>query len=148
MSLSLIVLILFYLLTPMLLIYLGILFPFVRKVGAVLLSYLIGIILGNIGILPEGSEKIQEIITMITIPIALPMLLFSLDVKQWFKLAKKTVLSLFIGVFAVVFMIVVGFYLFRDKIDNIWQIAGMLVGIYTGGTPNLAAIKTALNVSQ
>ena len=29
-----------------------------------------------------------------------------------------------------------------------WKIPGLLVGLYTGGTPNLAAIKTALQVEQ
>ena len=32
-------------------------------------------------------------------------------------------------------------------IDESWKVCGMLVGVYTGGTPNLAAISTALNVS-
>ena len=42
----------------------------------------------------------------------------------------------------------IGFFIFRGSLENIWQVAGMLVGVYTGGTPNLAAMKTALNVSQ
>jgi uncharacterized membrane protein len=29
-----------------------------------------------------------------------------------------------------------------------WKISGMLIGVYTGGTPNLAAIKTALSVDS
>jgi uncharacterized membrane protein len=37
---------------------------------------------------------------------------------------------------------------FSDGIEESWKVAGMLVGIYTGGTPNMAAMKTALNVSQ
>jgi uncharacterized membrane protein len=43
-------------------------------------------------------------------------------------------------------MILVGFWIFRDTLPEAWKIAGMLTGIYTGGTPNMAAIKTALNV--
>ena len=33
-------------------------------------------------------------------------------------------------------------------IEDGWKIPGLLVGLYTGGTPNLAAIKTALQVEQ
>lgn len=119
-----------------------------KKVGAVLICYAIGLILGNIGILPEGAEKYQNLLTNLTIPIALPLILFSMDVKKWFKMAGSAMTSLIIGLFTVVLMIFVGFFIFRGSIDEIWKVSGMLVGIYTGGTPNLAAMKTALDVDQ
>ena len=31
--------------------------------------------------------------------------------------------------------------------EDLWKISGMLVGVYTGGTPNLASLKMMLNVS-
>jgi uncharacterized membrane protein len=43
-------------------------------------------------------------------------------------------------------MIVVGYWIFKDSIPDIWKVSGMLTGVYTGGTPNMAAMKTALNV--
>ncbi|MEN6364284.1 MAG: DUF819 family protein, partial [Rectinema sp.] len=39
-------------------------------------------------------------------------------------------------------------FIFRDRIPDSAKVAGMLVGVYTGGTPNLAAIKTALGVDM
>jgi uncharacterized membrane protein len=36
--------------------------------------------------------------------------------------------------------------IFKDSLPEGWKIAGMLIGVYTGGTPNLAAIGTALKV--
>ena len=57
-------------------------------------------------------------------------------------------LSLGIGLFTVVAMIIVGYLIFVDEVDEIWKVSGMLVGVYTGGTPNMAAMKTALNVDQ
>jgi uncharacterized membrane protein len=49
------------------------------------------------GVLPEGAEKYQNLITEITIPLALPLILFSMDVKKWLKMAKSTFISLIIG---------------------------------------------------
>ena len=49
----------------------------------------------------------------------------------------------FVSVIVVIFT---GFLIFRDLVPDAWKVAGMLVGVYTGGTPNLAAIKTALEV--
>ena len=123
-------------------------FPILNKIGAILIAYAIGLIIGNIGILPEGSASALDMITTITIPLALPLLLFSSDVRKWTKIAGKTMLSMGLALVALMITIFSGYYLFQDKLDNIWQVSGMLVGVYTGGTPNLAAIQTALNVDN
>ena len=60
----------------------------------------------------------------------------------------KKIIGSMILLIAVVLMIMVSFYLFAGEMDNSWQISGMLVGIYTGGTPNLAAIAYALEVDN
>jgi len=148
MSIQNILLIFFFVLAPFLIIYLEKQFAIVKKIGAVLICYGIGLIIGNLGILPEGIEKYQELITNITIPLALPLILFSLNVKRWLKMAGSAMLSLGIGLFTVIAMIIVGYLIFVDDIDEIWKVSGMLVGVYTGGTPNMAAMKTALNVDQ
>ena len=83
----------------------------------------------------------------IIIPIALPLLLFSLNLKRWIKLAKGAVLSLVLAMISLLASVFIGYYLYADSITDSWKVAGMLVGVYTGGTPNLAAIGTALNVS-
>lgn len=143
-----IILILVFVIAPVIIIYLENKFSVVKKIGAVLICYGIGLIIGNIGILPEGAAKYQNLLSTVTVPLALPLILFSMDVKKWFKMAGTAITSLLIGVFTVVLMILVGYWIFKDKIDDIWKVSGMLVGIYTGGTPNMAAIKTALNVDN
>lgn len=143
-----IILILFFVITPVIVIHLEKKYHLVKKIGSVLICYALGLIIGNMGILPAGVEKYQNLLTNLTIPIAIPLILFSLDVRGWLKTAGSAFLSLAIGIFTVIVMIVIGFFLFVDDIDEIWKVAGMLVGIYTGGTPNMAAMKTALNVDQ
>ncbi|RLD76476.1 MAG: hypothetical protein DRJ10_13520 [Bacteroidetes bacterium] len=133
---------------PALILYLCHKFPVLNKIGAILIAYAVGLIIGNVGILPEGSENVLNMITSVTIPLALPLLLFSSDVKKWTKIAGKTMLSLGLALVALMITIFLGYYLFQDKLDNIWQVSGMLVGVYTGGTPNLAAIQAALNVDK
>lgn len=83
----------------------------------------------------------------ITILLAIPLMLFSANIKQWGKMAGKTLASLLIGLFSVVLIIVTGFFIFQDKgINDLWKIAGLLIGVYTGGTPNLASLKMMLEV--
>ncbi len=139
---------LIFILAPMVIIYLEGKYSAVKKVGAVLICYGIGLFIGNTGLLPQNAEKYQNLLSNITVPIALPLILFSMDIKAWFSEAGKAFTSLIIGVASVVVMILVGYWIFKGSITNIWQVSGMLVAIYTGGTPNMAAMKTALNVEN
>ncbi|MFP4042017.1 MAG: hypothetical protein ACLFT6_04560, partial [Bacteroidales bacterium] len=86
-------LVIFYLFFPMLILYLCRKIPMINKLGAVVIAYAAGIIIGNISILPQGSEQIQNILTIITVPVAIPLLLFSANIRAWFKMAGKTMLS-------------------------------------------------------
>lgn len=148
METPLLALIVLFVITPVIVIYLEGRFSLLKKIGAVLICYGVGLIIGNMNVLPEGAEKYQNLLTEITIPLSLPLILFSIDVKSWFKMARSAFWALITGLISVLIIIIVGFFIFRGSIEDIWQVAGMLVGVYTGGTPNMAAMKTALNVSQ
>ncbi len=179
-----IVLIIFYFALPVFLIYLTHISRFLSKVGAVVMAYIIGMLLGNIGLFPKQSEafrdflaskaslpqeqataffsqglitendllanhiaSLQDLIITLVIPIAIPLLLFSLDIRRWLKLAKQALFSLLLAMISLLIVIFTGFFLFESHIPETWKISGMLVGIYSGGTPNLAAISTALDVN-
>ena len=178
-------LILFYLLMPVLLIYLCKISNTFNRIGAVVLAYAVGLVLGNIGLLPAASDALiqalggtrsflpngefqefmknpgfverdlvynqiaqtQESVMNYTVLIALPLMLFSLHLKKWLKNARSTLLSLVLAMVSLLVAIFIGFYLFAHNITESAKVTGMLVGVYTGGTPNLAAIGRALNVS-
>ena len=119
------------------------------KIGVVLLCYLGGIAAGNIGIFPDSIVPLQSTVSEITVAFSLPLLLFSLNVKSWFKIAGKAIISMLLATVAVVAVATLAFYLVKSRgAENPYQLAGMAVGVYTGGTPNLAAIKTALNIDS
>jgi len=143
-----ILLILFYFGLPVLIVYWTHKSKTADKIGAVVFCYAIGLVIGNIGVVPPLYSEFQNSLSEFLIAIAIPLILFSSDLKQWFKMAGNTFLSLVLGVLATVIVIYIGYFIFRDKVDEAWKISGMLAGVYTGGTPNLAALKTALNVSQ
>ena len=179
------ILILFYLLVPVLLIYLTKISETIKRLGAVVLAYIVGLLIGNIGILPSPSEHLKELlgghrsflpgdefsdymnhpvfvetdlvynniaqlqdnIMTFTILLALPLLLFSLDMRKWLKQAHSAFLSMILALVALLTAVFSGFYLFAEDITESAKVTGMLIGVYTGGTPNLAAIGKALDVS-
>ena len=139
--------ILFYFLFPVLVLVLAGRYSWVNKIGPVVICYAAGLVLGNSGILPDTMNKYQNNLTNLIIPLSIPLLLFSLDVRSWLTMAKKTFLSLILGVTATLITVLTGFFLLSNRIPECWKVAGMLTGVYTGGTPNLVAIKIALNVN-
>lgn len=89
---------------------------------------------------------VQDIIPSVVVPLAFPLLLFSLNVKRWIRYAKKGFISVLLALIAGVVMVTAGFFIWKDTIPESWKLAGMFEGIYAGGTPNFVAIKMALNV--
>jgi uncharacterized membrane protein len=90
--------------------------------------------------------SIQDIIPSIVVPLAFPLLLFSLNLKRWLRYAKKGFFSVVLALISGIVMVTVGFFIWKNSIPESWKLAGMFEGIYTGGTPNFVAIKMALNV--
>ncbi len=162
-------LIVFYLITPAVIIHYSGKYLLLRKAGNIILVYILGLIVGNIGILPDISDMgiehpgfasfaaffgvkadsklmIQEVITNISIPLALPLLLMTLNFAAWSKMAGRTLLGMASGMISIILVVIAGNYLFGEIIPDSWKVSGLLIGVYTGGTPNLAAIKTMLDV--
>jgi len=126
---------------------------FLGKVGAILTLYFIGITAANLFIFPfeEITLKllpIQDLITSLTIPLAMSLILLSCNFKNW--PLKKSFLSLIFGMLSVLIVVTIGYFIFAEKsgYPEFNKIAGMLIGVYTGGTPNLAALKMMLDVDE
>jgi len=120
-----------------------------KKLGflsPILLCYLVGMVLGNQSFVPINKQLALSL-AEVAVPIAIPLILFSTDVKRWLKLARKTVLSfVLVAISAVASAVLAAF--FFSSVPEYWKISGMLVGVYTGGTPNLMAIGMGLQVRE
>ena len=139
---------LFYFIVPYLVIVLCRKYMVLNKIGEILLLYIIGIVISNSIVFPlglgESLKGIQDTLTSVMILLAFPMILFGCDFKNW-KL-KNAIVALCIGLVSVLAVDIAGYYIFNDEQTGFSKIAGLLVGVYTGGTPNLASLKIALDV--
>ncbi|WP_457552521.1 DUF819 family protein [Desulfobacula sp.] len=136
----------FYLFFPVIVILLCMRFELVNKIGAVFVCYIVGAALGNLLDLPAGSAALQDTLSSACVAIALPLLLFSMDVKAWLKTAGKAILSMTGATIIIVAIAGLGSVIIAGQTEDSWKLAGLAISVYTGGTPNMAAIKTALNV--
>ena len=119
---------------------------FLGKIGPVLLLYILGVIIGNIGIKPEGMATLQDIMSSAMVPLAIPMMLFGCTFRL--RETKQQLKALLTGLSAVVIAVIGGYLIFGRNIEEGAKIGGMLTGVYTGGTINLAALKTMLGVKN
>jgi uncharacterized membrane protein len=143
-----ILIIAFYFLFPAYLLFYSTKFSIINKIGVVVICYAGGLVIGNMHIIPESISGLSSGLMGVSILLGIPLVLFSENVVKWAKMAKTTFVSLLLGVASVVVLVFVGYYIFRDSIPDIWKISGMMIGVYTGGTPNLAAIARGLGVTE
>lgn len=116
----------------------------------VVICYLFGILLANVGVVPPGSgaSGAASALTIAMVLLAIPLLLFGADLRRWVGIARPTVVSFGLAMVSISIVAGVLSFVFTDLGAAGWKVAGMTVGVYTGGTANMAAIGTALDVPE
>jgi len=96
-------------------------------------------------LLANDIVTIQNTLVAIGV-LAFPLLLFSLNIRRWIKHAKEGFISMALAIVSIIVVIISGYLIFKNVIPECWKVGGMLVGVYTGGTPNMVSLKLALDV--
>lgn len=144
---------LFLLLVPAVVIWLCGKNKFLGKIGPILVLFGIGIIASNLGFFSKDVGTIQEILTSACIPLAIPLMLFSTNLKT--ISIKKSSIYLITGLLSITLMIILGFVIFKDSLlanpmigEDAAKITALLSGMYTGGNINIAALQMMLKVPE
>ncbi len=143
--------ILICLLSPLLILWLTYRYVALRRVGSIIIAYVIGCGLGLTGLIPDTEEMhaVQTGVASAAIPLAIPLLLFSSDLRSWMRLAPSFLKSTFFGLLGCALAIVAGFLICGTSDPQFFaNVGGMLTGLYTGGNANLASLKIALGVDD
>jgi len=117
----------------------------VKTLSPVIVCYTLGIALGNLpGV--DLNDQVSLAMCSATVALAIPLLLFSVDVVAWARLAKSTVISFCLCMVAAPLAGLLGHLVFRHDLAQSNIIAGMLTAVYIGCTPNMAAVGQGMNV--
>ncbi|WP_020570580.1 DUF819 family protein [Neolewinella persica] len=129
-------------------------FPFFARYGersglfpswlsSIIACYLIGILVSNLR-LWDVDNGAMEAVAGASMLIGLPLLLFAVRIKESLQYAGRMLLSFALCCVAGLFCTAIVGYYMSGTIPDSWKVGGMLVGLYTGGTPNVQAIGLAL----
>ncbi len=120
----------------------------VEKIGIVIVCYALGMVVGNIGVLPESFSGMQTTIQDLSVCLALPLILFSVDINKWKKTAKKGLICMGLAVFSIVITVVILNLILMGNNPNVADYGALAIGVYTGGTVNVASIAAATNIPE
>ncbi len=126
-----------------------------KWIGTIGTAYVLGILvavliysLNKMGLNIIPNSDIGEIGSHLAISIAIPLLLFSANLKEAKKLSKVVLLSFGSLTLSAVIVSTITFYIYGSTINFGAELSGMAVGLYTGGTPNLNAIGNIFRVDS
>ena len=118
-----------------------------RSLGPVLTVVIIGIVLSNTHVVPISHDLYSSISTY-CVQAGISICLLSMNVTELKKLNRQPVIALVSAIFSVCIVAIGLGIIFAPQITEGWKCAGMFVGTYTGGTPNLTAIATGVDCSR
>ncbi len=125
----------------------------VKFLGTIGMAYLIGILLAlvifllkKLGVNASFSQPVSEYGSHAAIGVAIPLLLFSTNLKKVKRLSKKSLGSFGLLTISVIVVSFITGLAMKNVLGDSDKLSGMAVGLYTGGTPNLNAIGSILGV--
>ncbi|WP_405727500.1 DUF819 family protein [Anaerotignum sp.] len=116
------------------------------KMSGAIVALLGALILTNVGIIPTNCVFFDDIVWGYVVPMAIPLLLLSCDIRKIGREAGKILVVFFFGAIGTTLGALLGFQLLGDKVPNLAGVAAMMTGSYIGGTVNFAAMASAFEV--
>lgn len=123
-------------------------FKALKFLNPLLTSYAAGILLGNTVLRGQVAFAAFDLVSTVAVGFSIPLMLFTLDLRSWGKDTGKMMLGMALASVSILVTVVLGALFFPKALPEYPDLAGLLVGVYTGGTPNLAALRVALAVDK
>lgn len=117
----------------------------VRTLGPVFMCYGVGLVLANFTGIAVPTWTEGAVLTP-AVALAIPLLLFTADVRGWLRLSRQTMIAYALAVVSVLVLVSVARLVFSLNLENAWQVSAMLAAAFVGGTPNMAAISESIAV--
>ena len=118
-----------------------------NKLGNVFLCYVCGILLSFPLRHMNTDMMLASDVSSVLVCVAMPLILFSADLSALRKLAGPMLKSFGLNIVSVILIAGCAFYVFAQVVPDTEIFSAMLIGTYTGGTPNMFAIGHGMGAS-
>ena len=124
-------------------------FKLFKYIPAVVMIYAFSMFLASMNIFASNAEinAIYKLTKTNLLPAMLFLMLLQIDFRHFFKLGKSLLISYVLAVLSIAFGFIVVAYLFHFNSD-MSAAFGALAGSWMGGTANMIAVGSALNVGE
>jgi uncharacterized membrane protein len=121
--------------------------PLFDRVPPLVWAYFVPMLSTTAGLLPDESPLYRALARYL-LPASLSLMLLSSDLRSIARLGRTALAAMAAGVVGVALGVVAAFFLFRPWLPaEAWKAMGALAGTWTGGSANLLAVATTLNLS-
>lgn len=132
-------------------------------ISDIVICYAAGMLLGNTrslwlyswtgAFIPKNqlqglSHQTAEIAAYAAVLLAIPLLLMLNNVRSWIKYTGRITLVFFMGVLSTIIITIALGFIYKNNFEDVSIVAGMLAGVYIGGTPNMIAVSKALEAKE
>ncbi len=120
-----------------------------KYLPAVVIIYAFSMLLASLGVFEKNEEidAIYKLTKTNLLPAMLFLMLLQVDLRHFFRLGKSLLLSYVLAVFSIAFGFVAVAFLFDFNAETS-SAFGALAGSWMGGTANMIAVGSALQVSE
>ena len=116
------------------------------KISGPVLSLLIGMFFSNLKILPAESPS-YDVVEGYLVPVAIPLLLFRANVVRILRETGPMLKAFHIACVGTILGAFIAAIIFRGQFDQVFEVAGIMTGSYSGGSVNFFAIKDSYKIS-
>eukprot|EP00898_Chlorokybus_atmophyticus_P008337 jgi/Chlat1/8504/Chrsp80S00639 len=119
-----------------------------RRLSGPLVSTLAGLVLSNVGIAPSSASA-YKVVNKFILPLAVPLLLFSADLRRVLRETGRLLLAFVLGSFATLAGTLTALKLLplRSLGEDGWKVASALMARHIGGAINYVAVADSLALS-
>lgn len=128
-------------------IYLEQTYQWASKVTGAIIGLILAMVLVNLKVIPTDAPT-YDMVWDYVVPLALPMLLFNANIKRIWKESGRVIIIFIIGAIGTALGAIIGFLVLRNHIPELYKMAGIMTGSYTGGGVNFVAIADNFKLSK
>lgn len=128
-------------------IYLEQTYKWAAKITGAIIGLVLAMLLANFNVIPTEAPT-YDVVWGYVVPLAIPLLLFQANIKKIWKESGRVMLMFLLSAVGTVLGVFLSFFLLRGAIPDLYKMAAMMTGSYTGGGVNFAAMADTFGTGE